>query len=495
MSTIELRNITKNYPGVRALRGVNFRLNPGDVHCLVGENGSGKSTLIKIISGVEMPEKGGDMYIAGKLCTSHTCESALLKGIQVIYQDISLFPNLTVRENIAFRHYINERGSGVNWKKIGQIATQALNEIGVDIDLDSRVGNLSIAQQQLVEIARSLTGNIRLLILDEPTASLTRKEVSALFLAIKKIKERGVSVLFVSHKLNEVFEIAESVTVLRDGAIVGEYNSKDLNRDKLTYLMTGHNETYKHPVSFDNTNPYFLEVKNLTKKDNYKNVNFHVSRGEILGIIGLLGSGRTEVALSLFGMNKPDSGEIFVNGDAITINSQAKAKEKGIAYVSENRRDLGLIQEQSIENNMIITVLKRFLNKLGLLNSRKYSDDISKYVQELDIKIGSYKSKIKTLSGGNQQKVVLAKWLATYPKLLILDEPTVGIDVIAKSNIHQLIKEMAEKGMSIIMISDELQEVINNCHRVLIMDRGKIVHEFFPKEEKEEDLLRKFNLA
>lgn len=494
--SVELKNIHKHYPGVHALSDVDIKLYPGNVHCLVGENGSGKSTLIKILSGVENPDVGGEIYIDNIKQQAHNCESALLSGVQVVYQDISLFPNLTVAENIAFRHYINRKNSLINWKEIEHIATEALQQIGIDIDLYCKVETLSIAQQQLIEIARSLTGRLKLLILDEPTASLTKKEVNALFVAIEKIKSKGVSVLFVSHKLNEIFEIAERVSVLRDGVIVGQHNPNELNNDTLSFLMTGKKAKNAYPSPFDKENECVLEVSKLSKKFNYKNINFKVIKGEILGITGLLGSGRTELALSLFGMNEPDSGDVYIEGKKESIKSSSFAKKKGIAYVSENRRDLGLVQEQSIENNIVVTILNKFLNKYRFLNNKHIENHSNSYIKNLGVKLSSdIHAKVNTLSGGNQQKIVLAKWLSTSPKLLILDEPTIGIDIIAKSNIHQLIKTMAEQGMGIIMISDEIQEVLDNCHRVLVMDKGEIIHEFVPKEETEADLLKRFNLA
>lgn len=274
--TVSLKNISKRYPGVQALQNVDFELFAGDIHCLVGENGSGKSTLIKILSGVEKPETGGEIFIGNQQQERHTCESALLAGIQVIYQDISLFPNLTVAENIAFRHYVNRKNPVVDWKAIKDIAIESLNQMGITMDLNAIVGDLSIAQQQLVEIARSLTGNLKLLILDEPTASLTQKEVNALFTVIQKIKSQGVAVLFVSHKLNEIFEIAEGVTVLRDGNIVGQYNPSELTQEKLTLLMTGQTEINIQPAPLDENSPCLLRVESLSKKNNYKDISFSV---------------------------------------------------------------------------------------------------------------------------------------------------------------------------------------------------------------------------
>lgn len=494
-TSIKLVNISKKYPGVQALKNVNFELEPGEVHCLVGENGSGKSTLIKILSGVETPEPGSKIFIDGDLVTHHDSHSSLAKGIQVIYQDMSLFPNLTVRENISFRNHINKRSSLVNWKNIDSIARKALDEIDIEIDLDRKVESLSVAQQQLVEITRSLTGNLKLLILDEPTASLTRKEVNSLFKAIKRLKAKGISILFVSHKLNEVFEIAEKVTILRDGEKIGEYKPSELDQNKLVYLMSGHEVIHEPPRPVKEDEDILLEIKGLSKIRNYFDISLKVRKGEILGITGLLGSGRTELALSIFGMNQPDSGDILLEGSSLDLSSNVKALSKGIAYVSEDRRNKGLIQEQSIEDNITITTLNQFLTGTGLIDDNEMREFAKKWTKELGVKIGQLEAPIKTLSGGNQQKVVLAKWLAVGPRLLILDEPTIGIDVVAKNSIHKMIKSLAEKGMGIIIISDEVQEIIHNCHRAVVMNKGKIVYEFVPEDGIEKILLEQYNLA
>jgi len=494
-TSIKLVNISKKYPGVQALKNVNFELKPGEVHCLVGENGSGKSTLIKILSGVENPEPGSKIFIDGELVTHHDSLSSLTKGIQVIYQDMSLFPNLTVRENISFRNHINKRESLVNWKNIDSIAQKALDEINIEIDLDRKVDSLSVAQQQLVEITRSLTGNLKLLILDEPTASLTRKEVNSLFKAIERLKAKGISILFVSHKLNEVFEIAEKVTILRDGEKIGEYKPSELDQNKLVYLMSGHKVIHDPPVPVKEDEEILLEVRGLSKIRNYSGISFKVKKGEILGITGLLGSGRTELALSIFGMNQPDSGDVLLEGSSLDLSSNVKVLSKGIAYVSEDRRNKGLIQEQSIEDNITITTLNQFLTGTGLIDENEMRGFAEKWTKELGVKVGQLEAPIKTLSGGNQQKVVLAKWLAVGPRLLILDEPTIGIDVVAKNSIHKMIKSLAAKGMGIILISDEVQEIIHNCHRAVVMNNGKIVYEFVPEDGIEEILLEQYNLA
>lgn len=490
---IILKNISKIYPGTQALKAVDFTLSPGEIHCIVGENGSGKSTFIKILSGVETPEPGAEIWLDGIQNVNYSSSTAIAAGIQVIYQDMSLFPNLTVAENIAFLNEHHKKGL-IHWKKVDEVARNAMEEIGFSIDIKRRVETLSVAQQQLVEIVRSMTRPLKLLILDEPTASLTQKEVNALFRVIMKLKKRGISILFISHKMNEIFQIAEKISVFRDGVNMGSYDPASLNQDTLVYLMSGQNQTLNRPASVINKEDIVLEVRNLSRRANYKDVSFTLRKGEILGITGLLGSGRTELALSLFGMNPPDTGEIFLKGKQVIHRSNTEARADGICYVSEDRRNLGLILDQSIQDNLTITTLDTLLNK-GLLDRKKEREAAGEWVGKLGIKTSLLDAQVESLSGGNQQKVVLSKWLSLTPEVLILDQPTIGIDVIAKQNIHTLIKSLAEKGMSIILISDEIAEVMRNSHRALVMRRGKIVHEFYPEQENEERLLKEFNLA
>ncbi len=494
--TIELKNISKLYPGVQALDAVDFEITKGEVHCLVGQNGSGKSTLIKILSGVVTAEPGAEIYINGSLIKHPNPKLSMEEGVQVIYQDLSLFSNLTVKENIGFRNNIRSNSPLVEWKGIKKTAEEALALIDVELDINAKVEELSIAQQQLVEIAKALTGELSLLILDEPTASLTKKEVNSLFKVIEGLRKKGISILFVSHKLNEIFEIAEKVTILRDGKKVGVYDSSELDHDKLVYLMTGTSESYELPKSLQRGAELILEARNLSKARNYKDISFSLKKGEILGITGLLGSGRTELALTLFGMNPQDSGELIYDGKEVKWHSNKEAVQAGIGYVPEDRMNHGLIMDQSIQDNLMITTIKRYLNRLGLIKEEECTKVLEKKVEELEIKIGMKEAPVKTLSGGNAQKVVLSKWLLVNPKVLILDEPTIGIDVIAKNSIHNLIKQLVEeRGMSVIMISDEVQEVLNNCHRVLVMRNGMIVYEFRPEETTESELLENFNLA
>ncbi|RKX85775.1 MAG: sugar ABC transporter ATP-binding protein, partial [Spirochaetes bacterium] len=377
----------------------------------------------------------------------------------------------------------------LNSKSYYTTARTAMDRINIDIPLNSKVGDLSIADQQLVAICRSLTGELKLLIMDEPTTALTSKEVAALLKVVTDLRDKGIATLFVSHKLNEVMEIAERVTVLRDGIKIGCYPAAELDSKKIEFLMTGDNFEYTKTTTIISRDKPLLEVENLSKKNNFKDINLKLFPGEILGITGLLGSGRTELALSLFGMNPADSGLIKINGSEVVLNSVTKAVDLGIAYVPENRLVQGLVMEQSVSKNTIITVIERILKKTGLIDHKVKSNKISALVKKFSIKVPSVDAAVATLSGGNQQRVVIAKWVATEPKLLILDGPTVGIDVAAKGSIHDSIKQLAAEGMGVIIISDEVPEVLNSCHRVIVMNRGRINSEFITDQSTEEEIL------
>jgi simple sugar transport system ATP-binding protein len=484
---LEVRNVSKAYVGVQALDGVSLDIRQGEIHCLVGENGSGKSTLIKIIAGVETRDSG-DIVIEGESFPFLHAIDSIRKGIQIIYQDLSLFPNLSVAENISLNQEIEQNSKVVNWKNIREIARKALKEIGEEIDLDERVENISVASKQLVAISRALTQQSQLIIMDEPTSSLTREEIDRLFGVIKGLQKRGISIMFVSHKLSEVFEISERVSILRDGKMVGTFPTEELDNDRLIYLMTGRKiERTPYKFTSGESEKPLLQVNNLNKHRNFHNVNFTLQAGEILGITGLLGSGRTELALSLFGMYPADSGEILIDGRKTDIQSIDDAMAAGIGYLPEDRLNEGLFIDHPISDNIIVTVLERLLNQARLIDSDKRSKTVHTWVDELSIKTPDPELPAQSLSGGNQQRVVLAKWLATNPRVFILDGPTIGVDIGSKSHIHDIIRELAEGGMGIIIISDEISEVLQNCNRVLIMRKGRIVGEVEDVEKVSED--------
>jgi simple sugar transport system ATP-binding protein len=483
-----LKNISKHYSGVTALNSVNFHIDPGEIHCLVGENGSGKSTLIKIISGTVTPDQGSIIEIEGQPVHNYHEISAIHRGIQVIYQDLSLFPNLTVAENIALGKFVANRRKLFNWSELRQISEQAMARINVRLPLDELAGKISIADQQLVAICRALTWDVKLLIMDEPTASLTKKEVDSLFSVVMDMRSKGIATMFVSHKLNEVLQIADRISVLRDGKMVGTYNSGELDDDRLTFLMTGKKVEYEKFFTTGSKEAPILEVCRLSKKGEFKDITFRLFPGEILGLTGLLGSGRTETALAIFGVTHPDAGEIFFEGKPVVIRNIQDAIRLGIGYVPEDRLVEGLIMNQPVGKNLIITFIETLLNRFKLLDPGKVENSIQAWVKELAIKIPSIDSPVQTLSGGNQQRVVLAKWIATNPKVLILDGPTIGIDVAAKRAIHEIIRSLAQKGIAILLISEEISEVYNNCNRILVMKKGCIAGEFDTDKVSQNDL-------
>ena len=486
---LRLSNISKSFGGVQALKDADFSIGKGEIHCLVGENGSGKSTLIKIISGNLQPDTG-EIWIEGQIYKHLRSIDSINMGIQVIFQDFALFPNLTVAENIAYSQLVEKKEKILNWKEIESIARLATDKIKIKLDLDEQVGNLSVANQQMVAICRALTSDLRFLILDEPTSALTKKEIDQLFVVVKDLQQKGISVMFVSHKLNEILEIAERVTVIRDGQNVATLPREEITNEKLIYLMTGKEISYSRNQKSIQTQKKSLEVQNLSKSNNFKDISFVLHYGEIFGITGLLGSGRTELALALFGMDPADSGKIFVDGKEVRIRSVKDAIQAGIGYVPENRLEQGLIMKKSVSENIVTVIIKRLLGNFNLIDSKKWDTTVDSWINELGIKVANPEVPVQTLSGGNQQRVVIAKWLSVQPKILILDSPTVGIDIAAKSSIHSIIREMANKGFGIIFISDEISEVVNNCNRIAIMRNGRIFKQIDAADVTEAEIQR-----
>ena len=475
---LRMQNVSKHYAGVTALNKVDFELENDEIHCLVGENGSGKSTLIKIISGTVDADPGMILEINGEIIQSYKAIDAIDCCIRVIYQDLSLFPNLTVAENIALGEFVSDHRRFVNWKELTEIAKRAMARIDIDLPLETAVSEISIADQQLVAICRALTREIKLIIMDEPTASLTRREIESLLSVVLDMKKKGIATLFVSHKLNEVFQIADRISVLRDGNMVGVFPSNEIDEEKLTHLMTGKKVEYQNFTLPSNDHEPVLEAQMLNRESEFEDINFRLYPGEILGITGLLGSGRTELALSLFGITQPDTGQIIFEGRPVKIKSVQDALKLGIAYVPEDRLVQGLVNEQPVGDNIIVTIIESLVNRFKLIDRNKKKSNIARWIKELNIKVPSVDSPVQTLSGGNQQRIVLAKWISTDPKILILDGPTIGIDVAAKLSIHEIIRDLARKGIAILLISDEIPEVYNNCNRVLVMRKGCIVKEF-----------------
>jgi monosaccharide ABC transporter ATP-binding protein, CUT2 family (TC 3.A.1.2.-) len=469
---LSVKGIKKSFGGVHALKGVDLTIKKGETHCLAGENGCGKSTIIKVISGFYKPD-AGSIEVNGIVHPHMTPSDAIKAGIQVIYQDFSLFPNLSVLENLAFNQVLANNEKFVNKKRFRTIAEEAIQKINFNVDLDARVEQLPVADKQLIAISRALVHDAKFIIMDEPTTALTSKEVNRLFDIIAELKSKGITILFVSHKLDEVFEISDSITVLRSGENVISCPASEMTEDKFTYYMTGrHFENESSTLPKEISKEIILEAQNLSAKG-FEDVSFKLHKGEILGVTGQLGSGRTELSLSLFGLNRPVSGKIIMEGQEVSLNSVQEAQKLKIALVPEDRLTEGLFIPQSITDNITVTRLNS-LSSMGVLNKGRLMNEASTWVEKLEIATQNPTNAAGTLSGGNQQKVVLAKWLSDNPKILILNGPTVGVDIGAKYDIHKLLKQLAMQGMSIIVVSDDTAEVVSLCDRAIVMQGGKM---------------------
>ena len=480
-AAIRFDGVSVTFGGVRALEGVAFEVNRGEVHCLAGENGSGKSTLIKVIAGVYQAQPGARCEYFGAAVERVTPQSARNLGVAVIWQDLALFPEMSVAENIAFDALAGVRPGLVRRRAMRATAEAALVRLGVDLDLDARLRTLPIAQRQLTAIARALASNARILFMDEPTASLSQSETDRLLAAVRLLSQAGVAVVFVSHRLAEVLEVSQRVTVLRDGRLVGVFPTAGMTQSRLTELMTGRSfDVLVHARDTTALSPV-LAVKGLSRRGEYEDVNLVVRAGEIVGLTGLIGAGRTQLGHTLFGMTRADRGTVTIGGKGAAFASNRAAIAAGVAYVSEDRLALGLVQPKSIADNLVITVLKRISNASGLLSKAKAKIVVEKWLKDFAIKIGRETDAVSTLSGGNQQRVALAKWLATAPKALILDCPTVGVDVGARDGIYAIIRQLAQEGLAILMISDEVPEVYFNADRILHMASGRIIGEYDPR--------------
>jgi rhamnose transport system ATP-binding protein len=488
---LEATAITKSYAGVRALRGVSFELRSGEVHALIGENGAGKSTLIKIMTGAVAADSG-NLRVDGKMVTHNDPATARSLGIAAIYQQPALFPHLTVAENIALAL---ETGGGwrrVDWKDRQWTARELLARAGAVIDPGRLVSTLSMPEQQIVEIAKAIGAKAKIVIMDEPTSSLTDTEVSSLFRVIASLKSEGAGVIYISHRLEEITAIADRITVLRDGETIGTSNAADVNRELLIAMMVGRDVAAVYPKRAVAIGGIALELIGVgSRETGVRDVSLTVRQGEILGIAGLVGSGRTQLAETVFGLTPPDAGEIVLSGEPAQIGSPADAIAHGIGYVPEDRRQHGVVLELPIAANISLSSLDR-VSRHGLIDGAEEDALAQQYVDRLRVKTPSVSAAAGTLSGGNQQKVALARWLATDPKVLILDEPTQGVDVGSKSEIHSIMMDLAASGMAIVMISSELPEVLGMSDRVMVMKSGTIAGELSRAEATQEKIL---NLA
>ena len=466
-------SITKSFDGTRVLRGVLFDLLPGEVHALVGENGAGKSTLLKIITGAESGD-AGMLMLGGQIVRRMDPATARALGVAAIYQQPALFPHLTVAENIALALESGRPWTRVDWPARRRTAAALLARLEVSIDPDRLAETLSMPEQQLVEIAKALGADAKIVIMDEPTASLADREVEHLFGVIRRLRANGVGIVYVSHRLEELFAIADRLTVLRDGETVATRRRDEIDRDDLIALMVGRSLNVVFPKRRVAIGDVALEVRGLTSRAaGVRNVSFAVRRGEILGVAGLVGSGRTELAEAIFGVRTRDAGEIRVNETPATIESPADAIRLGIAYLPEDRRRHGVVLPMSIEANVSLANLKA-VSRNGLINRSAERNIAGRFIDQLRVKTRSPADEVASLSGGNQQKVAIARWLATAPSVMILDEPTQGVDVGSKAEIHAIMEDLAERGVALVMISSELPEVLGMSDRVLVMRAGEV---------------------
>ena len=471
------RDLTISFGGITALRGVDLEIGRGQILCLAGENGSGKSTFTKIVSGVYTPDSG-ELIFDGEPVSWVRPRDAGAAGIQVIYQDLSLFEHLSVAENIAINRMLHDDHVLVSRTRMREIAREQLERVGIDLPLDAPLSTLSMANRQIVAICRALSMDARLLFMDEPTTALTGREVKRLLSIVLELKRRGLSIVFISHKLDEVFDVADRITIFRDGSTVGDFPANELDELSLSRHMTGRDVTYQRYRRDQTDDAPAIAVSNLTHKGHYNDISFAVRPGDIVGLTGLLGSGRTEIALSLFGLNRPDSGTIEIKGKPVTISAPWEAMEQGIALLPEDRQIQGLFGNQSVAVNASATMLDRVLSKFRTLSRSKETELADRLTDEMGVNNKNIQTLVSNLSGGNQQKVVIGKWLFRTPAVFILDSPTIGIDIGSKSEIYEQIHRLARDGMAVIFISDEPEEIVANCNRVLVMHDGALIESY-----------------
>ena len=475
---LDIKGLEKTFPGVRALKGVNLTVNKGEIHALMGENGAGKSTLIKVLTGIYQ-KNGGTICFDGEEINARTPIEANEKGISTIYQELNLVLFQTVYENLFLGREPRTKFGSIDRKAMISEAKRILEELGIEIDVTRPLKNYSTAIQQMVAIARAVSINAKLVIMDEPTSSLDTHEVQVLFRIIRQLKSKGISVIFISHKLDEIFEICDRLTVFKDGEYVGDYDIGELNQLKLISLMVGKDtvelERNKQGYEFANAK-VIAEMKDIRQGMRLNGINIEIKQGEVVGLAGLLGSGRTELAQVLFGSGMPDNGEIFWWGEKAGIHSPADAIKKGMGFCTEDRKTEGIIPHLSVRENITIALLPK-LNSFGFVKTKEQDEIVRSYIDLLKIKTPTPEQAICNLSGGNQQKVLLARWMCMNPKLMILDEPTRGIDVGAKAEIEQLIQEFSKSGISVLMISSEIAELERNCDRIIVMREGRVIGE------------------
>lgn len=472
---LRMSGIEKRFAGVHALKGVDFELESGEVHALLGENGAGKSTLMKILAGI-YPVDEGEIFIEGNKVSINSVKDAQALGISIIHQEISLVPHLSVAENIFLGKEPVTKTGWIDWKKMIEETRKTLQQFGLELSPEVPVKKLTVAQQQMIEIIKAVSFRAKMIVMDEPTSSLTEKEVEFLFQTIGHLKEQGVGIVYISHRMNELFAITDRITVLRDGALIGTVRTKETTADQLISMMVGRELTqyYIKDTAPENGGEIVLSVHNLSKKGVLNKAGFELRKGEILGFAGLVGAGRSELMKCIFGLDAFDEGEIRIDGKPLIIRNPNDAIKHGIAYVTENRKEEGLFLIRSVQYNITIKVLDKFIKWWFRVNARYEDQRTRQFIDELSIKTPNPDQEVRNLSGGNQQKVLISRWLATNPRILILDEPTRGVDVGAKAEIYAIMNRLVKEGVSIIMISSELPEVINMSDRIAVMYKGGI---------------------
>lgn len=489
-SLIQMEGIDKSFPGVQALAEARFELYPGEVHALVGENGAGKSTLMKILAGI-YERDAGDIYYKGEAVEVPSPRAAQELGLSMIHQELNLMPHLTVAQNIFIGREPRRYGGFIlDEKAINRQTEELFERINIYLDPRVRVSSLTVAKQQMVEIAKAVSYDAEVLIMDEPTAALTEGEIDDLFDVIRNFRDKGVGVIYISHRLEELKQISDRITVMRDGHYIDTVDTEETNIDHIIRMMVGRTIMHSVPEVPENGDAgVALEVRNLSRVGKFRDISFQVKKGEIVGFAGLMGAGRTEVARAIFGADPVDAGEIYVNGEKVQIRSPRDAVKCGIGYLSEDRKRYGLALGMDVKANVVMASLDRFLGPMGALNTAKTATTAQKYVDALSIRTPSVDQKVKNLSGGNQQKVVIGKWLTADTDILIFDEPTRGIDVGAKSEIHKLLDALAGEGKAIIMISSELPEILRMSHRVVVMCEGRITGQLPVTEATQERIM------
>ncbi|MFN8442130.1 MAG: sugar ABC transporter ATP-binding protein [Caldilineaceae bacterium] len=483
---LEMQHISKRFDTTQALDDVSLTLYPGEIHALLGENGAGKSTLIKIMTGIYQPDSG-DVVLDGKSIAVRNSIEAQSQGIAAIYQEPMIFPDLNVAENIFISH--RNRGSLMNWGRLNRDAQSILAQLDVKMDVRQPARNLTVGAQQVVEIAKAISLNVRVLIMDEPTAALSAHEVRQLFTLINRLRQQGVAILYISHRMEEVFEIADRITVFRDGKLISSAPRSEMTVERAIRDMVGREIGDFFVKASTTRGAKLMSVAGLSKENIFSNLNFEVYQGEVLGFAGLVGARRTDVGLALFGVEPADAGEISFAGQHVQIRTPEQAMKLGIAYLTEDRRQLGLSMPMTIVTNITLPTLQHYLSKLGLIHTQAEVDTAEEFRKQLSIRTPSVTAEVGKLSGGNQQKVMLSKWLNTKPKLLILDEPTRGIDVGAKAEVHHIINDLTSQGIAVILISSDLPEVLAMSDRILVMREGKQMGIFERQEATQEKVL------